>query len=97
MVYNASLDSVCSLFTGREIRQDWEAELVARKPEFDDLWRSLGPKWIAAAEVIAGKAFPNEEITAAAQALPDDCYAKAWALVNASEMAYLRYVAEIAR
>ena len=38
----------------------------------------------------------SEEI-AAAQALPDDCYAKAWALVNASEIAYLRYVAEIAR
>lgn len=59
-----TLDSVCSVVRGGEIKDEWRAELVARKPEFEKLWGSVGPTWIATAESITGKPFPGGDITA---------------------------------
>jgi hypothetical protein len=62
--YSQSLDSVCSLFRGGEIKDEWKAELTSRQAEFENLWRSVGPKLIEATEAITGKSFPAEHFTA---------------------------------
>lgn len=62
--YNPTLDAVCSGVRGAPIKHEWKAELLARKSEFDTLWARLGPKYMAAAEAITGKAFPSEAVTA---------------------------------
>jgi len=63
ITYSPRLDWVCSIFRGPPIDEEWETELLARQPEFEQLWAAVGPKLIAATEAIAGQAFPADEIT----------------------------------
>lgn len=62
--YSSRVDWVCSFFRGSSIEDEWKTELVTRLAEFEQLWADVGPKMIAAAESITGKAFPAEKITA---------------------------------
>jgi len=64
VAYNPSLDSICSSFRGGEIKEEWKAELVSRKPEFERLWATMGPKLIDATEAITRKPFPSGDFTA---------------------------------
>jgi hypothetical protein len=64
IAYSPSIDSVCSLFRGGVIKDEWKTELSARKPDFESLWAAVGPKMIEAAEAVTGKPFPPENITA---------------------------------
>jgi hypothetical protein len=63
VAYNPSLDSACALVRGGTIKEEWKAELASRKPEFEALWASAGPKLVAAAEAITTKPFPSEQFT----------------------------------
>jgi hypothetical protein len=62
--YSPGLDRVCSFFRGPAVDDAWRAELESRLTEFEQLWASRGPKLIAAAEAVTGKAFPPDEVTA---------------------------------
>jgi hypothetical protein len=64
VAYNPGLDSTCSIFRGGAIKDEWKAELVLRKPEFERLWAAVGPKLIETTEAITGKPFPSGDITA---------------------------------
>lgn len=64
IAYSSTIDFACSLFRGGEIKDQWKAELVSRKPDFESLWSTVGPKMIDTTEAITGKSFPSEEITA---------------------------------
>jgi hypothetical protein len=62
--YSPGMDAVCALVRGVEIKEEWKAELAARKAEFESLWANAGPGLIEAAEAVAGKPFPSEPVTA---------------------------------
>ncbi|MDP2324550.1 MAG: hypothetical protein Q8N51_11030 [Gammaproteobacteria bacterium] len=62
--YSPGLDKVCSFFRGPAIEDAWRAELELRLPEFEQLWATRGPRMIAAAEAVTGKAFRPDEVTA---------------------------------
>ena len=62
--YNAAMDAQCALDRGVSIRDEWKAELQSRRAEFDNLWRTLEPTLVEAAETITGKAFSGDKITA---------------------------------
>ena len=64
VAYSPSLDSACSFVRGGTIKDEWKAELVSRKAEFEALWTSVGTKLIEATEAITGKPFPTEHVTA---------------------------------
>lgn len=64
ITYNPNLDSACSLVLGGAIKDEWKEELASRKPEFESLWASVGPRLIETAEFITGKAFPSQHFTA---------------------------------
>jgi len=62
--YSPRIDWVCSIFRGPSIEDEWKAELLTRKGEFERQWSSLGPNLISATEAMTGKAFPAGEVTA---------------------------------
>jgi hypothetical protein len=62
--YSQTLDSACSIFRGGAIKDEWKAELTSRQAEFENLWKTVGPKLIETTEVITGKSFPAEHFTA---------------------------------
>ena len=64
VAYSPSMDAACSMVRGGTIKDEWKAELAARKPEFETLWAGIGPKLIGAAEEITGRPFPSEQVTA---------------------------------
>jgi hypothetical protein len=62
--YNPSEDLACSLPPASPIKEEWKAELLSRESEFARIWQTEGPQLLAATEVISGRGFPLEEITA---------------------------------
>ncbi|HUQ29273.1 MAG TPA: hypothetical protein VM051_11820 [Usitatibacter sp.] len=46
------------------LKDEWKRELASRQAEFLRIWESEGPKLVAAAQAITGKAFPAQEIGA---------------------------------
>lgn len=61
--YSRTLDSVCSLFRGGSIRDEWRQELARHQPEFEELRWRVGPELIAATESITGAQFPQDDQT----------------------------------
>ena len=64
ITYDAAIDAQCASDRRVPIPQDWTAELMSRREEFDNLWKTLGPKMIHAAETVTGKSFSGGSITA---------------------------------
>jgi hypothetical protein len=62
--YSPRQDFFCSLLPGSSIKEEWKAELLFRKPEFEKLWESERSRLLLATEAITGKEFPSQEITA---------------------------------
>ena len=63
VAYHPTLDTVCSVLRGSEIKEEWRSELSARRGEFEALTSTLTPRFIAATEAITGKAFPEGPFT----------------------------------
>jgi hypothetical protein len=64
ITYDAAIDAQCASDRGVQIPDEWKAELMSRLPEFENLWRTFGPKLVEATETITGKAFSGGSITA---------------------------------
>ena len=62
--YNPSEDLACSLPPASPIKEEWKAELLSRQSEFVRIWKTEGPRLLAATEAISGRDFPSREITA---------------------------------
>ena len=63
VAYYPTLDAVCAVLRGSEVKEEWRSELIARRPEFEALTSTLAPRFIAAAEAITGRAFPDGSTT----------------------------------
>jgi hypothetical protein len=62
--YGPRQDMLCSMLPGNSIKDEWKAELVSRQPELERLWEGEGPRLLAAAEAISGRAFGSREVIA---------------------------------
>lgn len=62
--YSESADYICSVFRGSEIKEEWQADLKSRMPDFERQWQALGPKLLTEVEKITGKAFSQAQISA---------------------------------
>lgn len=62
--YSPRQDFLCSMLPGSSIKEEWKAELLSRKPEFEKLWESERSRLLSATEAVSGKEFPSQEITA---------------------------------
>jgi hypothetical protein len=64
VVYRPWLDSACSFVRGVSIEDEWKAELVARRSEFEAIWEDLSPRLLAATEAITGEPLLANDVTA---------------------------------
>ncbi|MFO1370731.1 MAG: hypothetical protein U1F46_17250 [Marinagarivorans sp.] len=64
VAYSPGFDSLCSLFRAGSINDEWKAELQSRQHEFEEIWKTLGPKMIEATQKITKKSFPDQNVTA---------------------------------
>jgi hypothetical protein len=60
--YNESVDWLCSVFRGSDIKEEWQSDLKNRLPEFEQQWNAVGPKLLTEVEKFTGKSFPQEQI-----------------------------------
>ena len=61
--YSPTLDSLCALIKGSDIKREWKNELAQRQPELDALWQRMGPSLVSATEEITGDSFPEGDQT----------------------------------
>ena len=61
--YSPQQDLLCSSPPASSIKDEWKAEMLSRRPEFEKLWKAEGPRLLAATEAISGREFPPQEVT----------------------------------
>jgi hypothetical protein len=59
--YTPTLDSVCTFFSGENIKDEWKKELLIKKQELEHEWENIGSKLISTAEEITGKNFERRK------------------------------------
>lgn len=64
IINDSVVDAQCASTRGVDIRDEWKAELNSRRTEFENLWETIGPNLVEAAETITGKTFSGARVNA---------------------------------
>lgn len=64
LAYHPHIDTACSLIRSGSIEREWKAELAARMPEFERIWKEVGPQFTKAVKAITGEPLLTEHVTA---------------------------------
>lgn len=61
--YSPMLDSVCALFKGYEIKDEWKTELIKKQVALNSIWNEYGEERLLTTTSILGKPFDRKTVT----------------------------------